>query len=255
MRFMAMHKINDHTEQGKAPTQELIAGMGKLTEDGLEAGVFVSTAGLKPTRDRARLRAVGSQRTITRGPFRGQNELIAGFILIKVRGMEEALSWASRLADVMGDVEIEIGPVCEPWDIGMAPKPEGEVPVRFMLMNKADKSTEAGTPPTRKRMAAMGALIDSMVNAGVFLAAEGLHRTAKGARFLVHGGKRKVIDGPFAESKEMIAGYCILQVNSKEEAIYWVGRFTDVVGDADVDILQMVEPSDFAALEEKSAHV
>ena len=96
--------------------------------------------------------------------------------------------------------------------------------MRFMVIVKADKNSEAGVMPSQQLLAAMGKYNEELVNAGIMLAGEGLHPTSKGARVRFSGTSRTVIDGPFAESKELIAGFWIWKVASREEAIEWLKR-------------------------------
>ena len=96
--------------------------------------------------------------------------------------------------------------------------------MRFMVMIKANADTEAGAMPSEQLLAEMGRFNEELVKAGVMLAGEGLQPSSKGARITFSGNKRTVVDGPFAESKELIAGYWVWQVRSKEEAIEWVKR-------------------------------
>ena len=96
--------------------------------------------------------------------------------------------------------------------------------MRFMIIVKATKDTEAGVMPSEQLLTEMGKFNEELVKAGVMLAGEGLHPSSKGARVRFSGGKRTVIDGPFAETKELIAGFWLWQVKSKEEAIEWVKR-------------------------------
>src|SRR5688500_2567992 len=96
--------------------------------------------------------------------------------------------------------------------------------MRFMILVKADKSSEAGVLPDEKLLTEMGKYNEELVKAGVLLAAEGLHPSSKGARVKFSGAKRTVVDGPFAETKELLAGFWLIQVKSKEEAIEWVKR-------------------------------
>src|SRR5215467_9576721 len=96
--------------------------------------------------------------------------------------------------------------------------------MRFMMIVKANKDTEAGVLPSKELFEAMGKFNEEMVKAGVMLAGEGLQASSKGARVKFSGGKRTVIDGPFTESKELIAGYWLIEVKSKEEAIEWAKR-------------------------------
>jgi hypothetical protein len=120
--------------------------------------------------------------------------------------------------------------------------------MRFMILLKADKNTEAGALPDEKLLAAMGKYNEELVKAGVLLAGEGLHPSSKGARVRFSGTKRTVIDGPFAETKELIAGFWMFQVKSKEEAIEWVKRCPNPLeGDAEIEIRQVFEAEDFGA--------
>src|SRR5882672_3112015 len=96
--------------------------------------------------------------------------------------------------------------------------------MRFMVLVKADKNSEAGALPSQDILAAMGKYNEELVKAGVLLAAEGLQPSSKGARVKFSGTKRTVVDGPFSETKELIAGFWLFQVKSKEEAIEWVKR-------------------------------
>ena len=120
--------------------------------------------------------------------------------------------------------------------------------MRFMVMVKADKNTEAGVMPSEQLLADMGKYNEELVKAGVLLAAEGLHPSSKGARVRFSGSKRTVIDGPFAEAKELIAGFWLIQVKSREEAIEWVKRCPNPTGtEAEIEIRQVFEASDFGA--------
>jgi len=120
--------------------------------------------------------------------------------------------------------------------------------MRFMVMIKATKDTEAGVMPDEKLLTEMGRFNEELVKAGVMLAGEGLHPSAKGARVKFSGSKRTVIDGPFGETKDLIAGFWLWQVKSKEEAIEWVKRCPNPTGtDAEIEIRQVFEAEDFGA--------
>jgi len=115
--------------------------------------------------------------------------------------------------------------------------------MRFMLIVKADKDSEAGVPPSREMLTEMGKYNDELVKAGVMLAGEGLQASSKGARVTFSAGKPYVVDGPFAETKELVAGFWLVQAKSKDEAIEWVKRapFENAV----VEIRQVFEADDF----------
>ena len=117
--------------------------------------------------------------------------------------------------------------------------------MRFMVIVKASKDSEAGRLPTEKELTAMGKFNEELVKAGVMLAGEGIQPSSKGARVRFEkGGKKTVIDGPFAETKELVAGFWVWQVKSKEEAIEWLKRAPFEPG-AEVEIRQVFEASDF----------
>ena len=118
--------------------------------------------------------------------------------------------------------------------------------MRVMVIVKASKSSEAGAPPDEKILAAMGKFNEELAKAGILLAAEGLQATSKGARVRFSGTKRTVVDGPFTETKELIAGFWLWQVKSMAEAIEWVKRCPNPhAEDSDIEIRQVYEADDF----------
>jgi hypothetical protein len=120
--------------------------------------------------------------------------------------------------------------------------------MRFMVIVKADKNSEAGELPDEKLLTEMGKYNEELAKAGVLLAGEGLQPSSKGARVRFSGDKRTVIDGPFPETKELIAGFWLFQVKSKEEAIEWVKRCPNPLkGESEIEIRQVFEASDFGA--------
>jgi hypothetical protein len=120
--------------------------------------------------------------------------------------------------------------------------------MKFMVMVPANKESEAGILPDAKLFEEMDRFNEEMVKAGVMLAGEGLHPTSKGARITFTGGKTTVIDGPFTESKELIAGFYVLQVKSKEEVIAWMSRAPFGEG-VTLEIRQIPDPADFASID------
>ncbi len=118
--------------------------------------------------------------------------------------------------------------------------------MRFMILVKADKNSEAGVMPSRELLEAMGKYNEELAKAGALLAGEGLHPSSKGARVRFSGDKRTVVDGPFAETKELIAGFWLIQVQSKAEAIEWVKRVPNPTGEQfEIEIRQVFEADDF----------
>jgi len=120
--------------------------------------------------------------------------------------------------------------------------------MRFMIIIKATKDSEAGIMPSEQLLREMGQFNEDLVQAGVMLAGDGLHPSSKGARVRFSGSRRTVIDGPFAETKELIAGYWVWQCRSKEEAIEWVKRCPNPMpGESEIEIRQVFEAEDFGA--------
>ena len=120
--------------------------------------------------------------------------------------------------------------------------------MRFMAIVKANKESEAGVMPSEQLLTEMGKFNEELVKAGVMLAGEGLHPSSKGARVRFSGSKRTVVDGPFPETKDLVAGFWLLQVKSKEEAIEWIKRCPNPMdGESEIELRQVFEAEDFGA--------
>jgi hypothetical protein len=239
MQFMVMHKMTDEMEKGLPPDPAVLEGVGQLVQDGMKDHVFVSGEGLKPSAERVHIAYKNGQRTITSGPFTDKKELVGGFGLLRVRSREEAVACCDRFAALLGDVELFLGPVVEPWDLGMMPKPEN-APLRFLSMQKLDEQAQNDAPPDPKLIARMGALVEEMTNTGVLQASGALAGTTHGARVHFKNGKHTITDGPFTESKELVAGYAIFNLPSKAAAIEWAVRFGTVVQVNEVEIRELL---------------
>ena len=240
MLFIVMHKINAEIAAGGPPREELVRDMGQLIGETIAAGKMHDGDGLLGAETRVRVKWDGGQRSLQKGPYKGDNELVASFVKLKVNTIDEAVLWASRYGETIHASEVEVGPPTEAWDIGVAPRPEGPVPLRVLVLHKADKSTEAGSPCAPEVQQKLGALVDDMKRAGVFLGIEALTPSAKASRLQRVSGKNTWTDGPFAESKELISGYTILKADSKQEAIEWAQRYAEILGDIEVDVREVV---------------
>jgi hypothetical protein len=244
MRFMMLVKATKDFEAGVLPDEKMLSEMAKYTEELVKAGALLASDRLEPSSKGTRVRYSSGKFMVTDGPFAETKELVAGFCLIQAKSREEAIEWAKRVPFREG--EIELRPLFELTDfpVDAAEQPDGwrekeeqmrAAPparkpgtVRYLGMVKADKDTEAGVLPDEKLLAAMGAFMEEGVKSGVFLSGEGLQPSSKGARIRYSGSKRMVTDGPFAETKELVGGYAILQFTSKAEAIEWTRRFVQV---------------------------
>ena len=119
--------------------------------------------------------------------------------------------------------------------------------MRILGMLKASKESEGGKPPSPEMMQRMGVFVEEMTKAGVMLATDGLHPSSKGKRVRLANGRLSVIDGPFTESKELVASYAVFQVSSMDEAVKWTARFLEVLGEGECELRPIFDPADFAA--------
>jgi hypothetical protein len=222
---MVMHKVDARMEAGDKPAQRIIQEMGELVGESLKSGVFKDGAGLHPSSKRARLVIAGGKRTVTKGPYAGGNELLASFVMIRATSLDHAIELASR---VTGDLEIEIGLVVEPWDLGVAPRP-ADAPKRYLVLCKADRTFEAsGAVP-----AAWKQLVEQLTSDGIVQSSATLLPSHQGHRL---DKKRTWTDGPFAESKELVAGFSIVELPSLAEVKQWTERYGGILGDNEVDV-------------------
>jgi hypothetical protein len=244
MRFMLLVKGSKAFEAGVWPDEKLESELAKWTEELVKAGARLEGGRLEPSSKGARVRYANGKVMVTDGPFAETKELIAGFCLIQAQSRDEAIAWAKRIPFQEGEVEVRplfelsdfpVNPAEQPdgWrdkeqQLRAAPPARKPGTIRYLGMVKADRDTEAGVLPDEKLLSAMGAFMEEGVKSGVFLSGEGLQPSSKGARVRFSGSQRTVIDGPFAETKELIGGYAILQFTSKAEALAWTKRFVQV---------------------------
>lgn len=236
MKFMVMHKTFANSETEQAPTQELIDNVGKLLGDAMTSGRFIDADGLRSAGDRVRISFEKGERSVKHGPYEGQNELLSSFAKLVVKSLPEAIEWGTRFGQAAGNVEVEIGLVTEPWDLGMAEKPAGEVPLQVLALIKATPEFEAGAAPSPQQVAATERVIKEATDAGVFKSHYRLLPSAKAARIRGPKGARTVIDGPFSESKELVGGFMMMKFDSKAEAVSWSIKYADIVGAHEVDV-------------------
>ncbi len=243
MRYMLMHKTNASNEAGIRPSPELIAGVGAMIGEMSAAKVFRDGAGLRATSLGVRVKRVAGTVRVSQGPFQGDNELTAALAVLRVRTRDEAVEWARRVAEIVGEAEIDIRPVTEPWDLGLVEKPAGDSTTRYMLVLKGNAQTESGRVSANTRAAVAG-LIESMKQAGVWTMGEALRPSREAKRLLPAAAKPAVIDGPFTESKELIAGYMILELPGIDEALRWARRYAALLDGAEVDVRPLYEVDD-----------
>jgi hypothetical protein len=240
MRFIIIHKTTARWEAGEVPDMKLVAKVGALIGDMQQAGVLRAGEGLRASSLGARMTVRGGVAEVVPGPLAGGNELCAGFDIIRAATLDDALAWARELGKILGDVEMDVRPVTEAWDIGIGKKPDDLRSLRFMVLRKATADTEAGVELPAKKRDAIQALRQRAGD--THLAAETMRPSARGRRCKNTAGGIAFTDGPFTESKELIAGYVVIDVPSLDEAARWCARYATVVGTEEVDIFELEAP-------------
>jgi hypothetical protein len=270
MRFVVFVKSNAQSEAGMLPDEKALSAMGSYNEALIRAGAMLAGEGLKPRSQGARVRALGGKSRVVDGPFAEAKELVGGYWVLQFSSREEAIARLEQAPFPRG--EIEIRPLYEPEDFAL---PEGE-PVsaaqrtvqetpgktpaqqpriagtkRYLSLLKADAYTEGGDEPTAALMQEMGALIQEMAQQGVLLSGEGLKPSREGFRMSYDGPRPHVIDGPFTESKELIAGVSLLQTRTLAEAVEWSRRCLEIhmrgvgASEGEIEVRPLFEIEDF----------
>lgn len=239
MRVMICGHGNRDTEAGVRPSAEAIEKMVRYNEELAQAGIVLDSAGLMPTSAAKRVRFEGGQRTVLDGPFAESKELIAGYWIWQVRSMDEAVEWLKR-APFDGGIEVTLRP-----QFTWRPDATGQA-LRVMVFVPGNEESEAGVMPPTDLIEKMTQYNEALVQAGVMLDGQGLAPTSKAKRVRFAGSERTVTDGPFAETKEVIAGYQIWQVASLDEAVEWVKR-TPLDDGAEVTLRPIQTAEDFGA--------
>jgi len=236
MRCLMIYRPEANPETSPPPSPEHFAKMGAYIEEMTRAGVLLDTGGLAPSSRGARVRRHRGKLTVTDGPFTESKELIAGFAIMRLPSLAEAKERAKGFLEFAGDGENEIRAMHEPsdWDPRL-PKP---ALTRYMIIWRPEPGTERAQPPS----AEMLKLIEAEKAAGILLASEGLEPSSQGARVRRSKGKVTVTDGPFTESKELIAGYALVNVKSIAEAKEHARRFLELAGDGESEIRVALAP-------------
>lgn len=235
MRFMCMHKVDASMEAGERPSPRIIQEMGQFVGRHLKSGVFKDGAGLHRSALRARVTFEAGKPSVERGPYAGRNELLASFALISTTGIEQAIERAIELGEAAGRREVEVGPVVEGWDLNGSPRP-ANAPHRFLLLVKADPAFEAGAAPPP----AVGALLERWKRDQLLESQASLAPSKSAARLRTSGARRQWSDGPFTESKELIAGFSLLELPSLDDARRLCEDYAAILGDTEVDVREVV---------------
>ena len=228
MKILMMHKNDAQTEAGTPPPMELVTKMGEFVGELIKAGKFVDGGGLDGSKTRMRLVFSGGRCTIKHGPYAGDHELPAAMLVLEVRTRDEAIGWAERYGKILGDGELELGRLKEPWDLGLVPAPENP-PLHIMLVDKADPASESGGRSSQQK-AALSRLKTEMTKAGVLVRDIPLLPSSKGKRIVLTKSSMRVLDGPFVESKELIGGFSIFEMAGIDEALALCRPYADILG-------------------------
>jgi hypothetical protein len=223
MRLLMMHRHDEHTEAGIPPAPELIQKMGEYIGEHASKGQFLDGAGLGASATRTRLTFRGGECTVKHGPYKGENELPTAILQLTVASREQALDWGRRYGKILVDGQLEVSPINEPWDLGLMPKPD-DAPLRVLLI---ESESGARSP---KQKADLTRLKKEMTEAGVLTAATQLQPSAHGKRLVFKNNHLQMFDGPFAESKELVGGFAILELPSIEVAVDEARRYAGILG-------------------------
>jgi hypothetical protein len=244
---MMILKSDAASEAGVIPPEHVLAEMGAYSERLLNAGVMLGGEGLHASSKGAKVRIAHGKTTVLDGPFAEAKEVVAGYYMLKVKDLQEAIEWTKQLpgADWAPESEVELRPLYETADFAVDPAEqpggwrdreiearqalEAKAPgpdkgQRWISFLKADKNTEAEIEPSTKLLEEMGALIGEMIEQDVLISGEGLRASKHGAKVSIKDKKLSVLDGPFAESKELIAGFSMFRAKTKAEAVEWARR-------------------------------
>ena len=279
MRFMMLLKSDANAEAGVVPDEKLLTEMGNYNQAMVDARVMVGGEGLHPSSRGARIRIERGKTTVTDGPFAEAKEVVAGYFLMQTSSKAEAIAWAKRLpgGDAQGEGHIELRQLYETEDFEVDPaeQPGGwrdretamrEAPPaagpekgrRYISFLKADRNTESEMKPSEKLLSEMGGLVQEMAEKGVLISGDGLRASSHGARLTFKNGKVTVTDGPFVETKELIAGFSMYRAKTKAEAIEWARRCLQIHIDGtgieagEIEVREVFETDDIpVASEEK----
>jgi hypothetical protein len=242
MRFILMHKNDPHTEAGEMPPMEQLQQMRAFIGEHAQAGKFLDGQGLGGSKTRTRMVFRDARATVKHGPYRGDNELAAAMLVLEVRTRDAAIGWAERYGKILGDGEIELAKMIEPWDVGLMPEPDNP-PLHFLLIDKADNATERDGR-TAKQKADLTRLRTEMTKAGVLLGSLDLEPSANAKRLRFRSNDLTVTDGPFSESKELIGGFLVMELSGFDEAIEVSRRYAAIQGGTqEIDLRLVFAPA------------
>jgi hypothetical protein len=225
MQFMVMRRADEATEAGRLPAAAVFEDMGRYHEQLEEAGGISLALGLRPSSRAVRLKLGPGFETVTDGPFAETKELIAGFTVFEAASKEDAIAllkrWPASDADAAGEVVLELRETGCPGGCAQVPPAAAGEGGRYLILLRSSAGTEADRIPPQHMLDALNAFNAEQAAQGRLLAGDGLKASSSGARVKLSGGQASVIDGPFAEAKELIAGFWMIRASSMADAIAW----------------------------------
>lgn len=236
MRFLIVRKADNDSEAGVAPTRELVDAMADHLDMLAADGRFLAGEGLKPSQNGVRVSfGEGRKAVLVDGPFTETKELVAGFSIIEAESMDEAVEWVKGwpVEDAHGHAEIEVRPIGCPGGLsGFGDPAEGESSrTRWIVMLKANERSETDFNPGPEILGRMAEANRAGHESGLLLAGQGLSSSRHAKRVRFSKGQPAVFDGPFAEIKEMVAGFWVLRADSLEDVIAWTQTYPFPDGD------------------------
>jgi hypothetical protein len=252
MKFLIFRRADPGTETGALPDPRVMEAVGAQHEALAREGRLHAGVGLRPSAEGVRVHFAEGKPVVVDGPFAETKELVAGFSLIEADSLDAAVDWAKQWPafDADGQLVLEIRSLGCAGGLPGFGDPANASPDggrRFAVLLKSDRGTEDGLDPGTAIISAMAQANRRGVEGGYLLAGEGLQSSAQGKRVKFSDGKPTVIDGPFAEIKELVAGFWVLQVKTMDEVLAWVATYPFPQGkDAQVEIRPLYEAADFA---------
>ena len=236
MLFLIVRKADGDSEAGVRPSRELIDAMGEYIDTLAAEGRFLAGEGLKPSSQGVRVSFGPGRKAVTvDGPFAETKELVAGFSIIEAPSIDEAVDWVKGwpVEDAHGHAEVEIRPIGCPGGLsGFGNPSEDESPrPRYMVMLKANERSETDWNPGPEMLGRMAEANRAGHEAGYLIAGQGLSSSRHAKRVSFGKGKPTVFDGPFAEIKEMVAGFWVLRVDHLDDVLAWAETFPFPDGD------------------------